>query len=132
MVYSEGIGMHVSTDPAPQTLKFHAAETRQRQHGAGRLKVVVWLAILGSMVFAGVKVIPILFSEYQFQDAMQTAARYASVNRQSPADISANLAKEAQVEDLPVQPDDIHVTSESGNVKISADYAVTVDLRSTG
>jgi hypothetical protein len=123
--------MHVCTCPVLETLKSNAPASRLRhgQRGAGRLKVIVWLAILGSMVFAGVKVIPILFSEYQFQDAMQTTARYASVNRQSPADISATLAKEAQVEDLPVQPEDIHVTSDSGNVKISADYSVTVDLK---
>ena len=59
---------------------------------------------------------------------MRTTARFASANRQSADDIRAALVKEAENEDIPLQPEDIHVKGEAGHVQISADYSVTVDL----
>jgi hypothetical protein len=103
---------------------------RNGQRGAGRLKTLVWLVIFGAFIYASIKVVPVLFSEYQFQDAMQNAARFASVNRmQTLEDIRKGLMQEAQRQDIPINPEDIHITSESGVVTISAEYSVTVDLR---
>jgi hypothetical protein len=99
------------------------------ERGSARLKTVVWIALLGAFIFVCVKVVPVLFSEYQFQDAMQTTARFATINRQSPDEIRKTLIQEAKSKDIPVQPEDIHVTNDAGNVKISADYSVTVDLQ---
>ena len=99
------------------------------ERGAGRLKAIVWLAILGAFVYVCIKVVPILYNEYQFQDAMQNTARFATVNRQSPDDIRKSLVQEAQAKAIPVQPEDIHVTADGGNVKISADYTIIVDLQ---
>src|SRR5579862_2644284 len=102
---------------------------RGGQRGAGRLKAVLWLAIFVSMVYVGIRVVPILYNEYLFQDAMQNTARFASVNRQTVEDIRASLLTEAKSEDIPVRPEDIHVESAAGNVTISATYSVTVDLQ---
>ena len=99
------------------------------ERGAGRLKAIVWTVILAATLYVGVKVVPVLLSEYEFQDSMQTMARYASVNRQSPTDIHDLLLKEAAKDAIPVKPEDIRITNESGNVRISADYSVTVDLQ---
>ena len=98
------------------------------QHGGGRLKTFVWLAIFASMIYVGIMVVPILVDEYQFQDAMTSTARFASANRQTADDIRASLVKEAKSEDIPIMPEDIHVESQSGNVRISVAYSVTVDL----
>jgi predicted membrane protein len=98
------------------------------QRGAGRLKTIIWLAALASTIYVGFMVIPVLMNDYEFQDAMQTVARFASANRQTADDIKAALVKEAKSEDIPLQPEDIHVESQAGNVRISANYSVTVDL----
>lgn len=98
------------------------------ERGAGYFKSVVWLAILACLVYVGIKTVPVLFREYEFQDAMQTAARYGSVNVQTADDIRDALLKQAQDMNLPVKAEDIHVTKETGNVSISAAYSVTVDL----
>ena len=99
------------------------------ERGAGRLKAIFWLAILGTFVYVCIKVVPILYNEYQFQDAMQSTARFATINRQSPDEIRKSLVQEAQAKEIPVKPEDIHVTAEAGNVKISADYTIIVDLQ---
>lgn len=80
------------------------------------------------MVYVGIKVVPILFSEFQFQDAIQNMARFATVNRQSEADIKTSLVKEAEKDAIPVRPEDIAVHAQNGNVQIEAAYSVTVDL----
>jgi len=98
------------------------------QHGGGRLKMILWLAILGSGVYTGIKVIPVLVNNFQFQDAIQSTARLATVNRQSNDDVRAAVIKEAKEQEIPIQPSDIHVKGDNGNVEISADYSVTVDL----
>jgi hypothetical protein len=102
---------------------------RDRQRGEGRLKAIVVLAILAGMIYVGVKVIPILINNYEFQDALESTARLATVNRQSAEDIRAAVLKEAQTEEIPIAVEDIHVKDEGGHVEISADYSVTVDLR---
>ncbi len=71
---------------------------------------------------------PILVNNYQFQDAIQSTARFATVNRQTPEDIRAAVLKEAQNEDIPITAQDIHIKGDAGHVEIAADYSVTVDL----
>jgi hypothetical protein len=98
------------------------------QRGEGKLKAIIWLAILASMLYVGIMVVPLLVNEYEFQDAMTSTARFASANRQTADDIRASLVKEAKSEDIPIKPEDIKVEAQAGNVQISAPYSVTVDL----
>jgi hypothetical protein len=100
-----------------------------RQRGEGRLKVIVTLAILVFMIYAGVLIIPILIDEYEFQDAMTTTARIGAASRQSADDIRKSLAEEAKNDGVPLQPEDIHVQSLGGHVEVSASYSVTVNLQ---
>jgi hypothetical protein len=102
---------------------------RRRQGGNATLKTLIWLVILAAGIYTGIKVVPVLVTEYQFQDFMQTTERFASVNRnQTSADITKTVIDEAQKQNIPLQPGDVHVTAESGNINISADYTVTIDL----
>jgi len=104
----------------------HPASHRER--GASRLKVAVFLAVVVALIYVGVKVIPVLINNYQFQDAIESTARFASVNRQTPEDIRAAVMKEALNEDIPIAAPDIHVKGDAGHVEIAADYSVTVNL----
>jgi hypothetical protein len=102
---------------------------RRGQGGGATLKSLIWLVILVASVYTGIKVVPVLMAEYQLQDFMQTTARFASVNRnQTPADITKSVMDEAQKQNIPLQAEDVHVTADSGNINISADYSVTIDL----
>jgi len=122
------VGWKQSEGPARRPGRAPMAQT-DRQRGEGRLKAIVVLAIFAGMIYVGVKVIPILISNYEFQDAIESTARLATVNRESAEDIRAAILKEAQSEEIPLAAEDIHVKDEGGHVEISADYSVTVDLR---
>jgi hypothetical protein len=99
-----------------------------RQRGSSRLKLVLFLAVVVAMIYVGVKVIPILVNNMQFQDAIESTARFASVNRQTADDIRTAVLKEADNDDIPIAAQDIHVKGEGGHVEIAADYSVTVNL----
>ena len=114
---------------AAQSPRRRSMALRDRQRGAGRLKAVVVLAIFAGMIYVGVKVVPILVNNYEFQDSIENTARFATVNRQSAEEIRTAVLKEAQNEEIPIAVDDIHVKDDGGRVEISADYSVTVDLR---
>ena len=99
-----------------------------RQRGSSRLKLVFFLALVVAMIYVGVKVIPILVNNMQFQDAIESTARFASVNRQTADDIRTAVLKEADNDDIPIAAQDIHVKGDAGRVEIAADYSVTVNL----
>jgi hypothetical protein len=100
----------------------------RRQRGASRLKLTLFVAVAIALLYTGVKVIPILVNDFQFQDAIESTARFASVNRQTVEDIRAAVLKAAQDEDIPIAAQDIHVKGDAGHVEIAADYSVTVNL----
>jgi len=101
---------------------------RNREKGAGGLKAIVWLVILGLAAYVGIKVVPVLFHEYEMTDGMQTIARFGTVNRQTPEQIQEAVLLEAMKDELPVTADEIKVTQVRGNVRISVEFAVIVDL----
>lgn len=101
---------------------------RSSERGSGAVKAIVWTLILASFIYVCVKVTPTLVNEYEFQDAIQTIARFASVSRQTSEQIKTNVLNEAQKNGIPVNAEDIKVEALSGNIKIQADYSVTIDL----
>ena len=100
----------------------------RRQRGASRLKLTMFVAVAVALLYTGVKIIPILVNDFQFQDSIESTARFASVNRQTVEDIRAAVLKAAQDEDIPIAAQDIHVKGDAGHVEIAADYSVTVNL----
>jgi len=70
----------------------------------------------------------VLVDNFQFQDGVQTIARFASATRQTPEQIRAAVLKEAQKDDVPLDEKDIKIEAVSGNVRIHVDYSVIVDL----
>jgi predicted membrane protein len=102
---------------------------RDGERGGGNLKAIVWTMILVAFVYGAVIVLPVLINEYEFQDSLQSIARFASVNRKNNEQVRQAVLEEAQKEDLPVQAEDIKVEGNSGNVHIDVAYSVTVDLK---
>ena len=99
------------------------------QRGAGRLKLIIWLLVLCTFGWVCVKVVPVLFASYQFQDTVLSTARLAAVTRQSDEELKKTIVQAAQDNNLPVTSDEVVVVHRGYSVEISVDYSVTVDLR---
>jgi hypothetical protein len=121
----------VETQSSPPCRDSGHALTPMRlgEKGAGSLKAIIWTVILVILIYVGFQVVPLLVSEYQFQDGIQTIARMASVNRPAVEKIRKSVLEEAQKDELPIASEDIKVESVGGNIRISADYSVVVDLK---
>src|ERR1700733_14466287 len=98
------------------------------QRGGSGVKLFLLLAFLGSMIFAGVKILPIYVNNYQMQDAIESEARFAIGNRLGAKDIRDNVWKKVNEIGIPADQDSLKVTSNPGAVQISLDYSVPVDL----
>ena len=101
---------------------------RDSERGGARLKATLWILALAIFVFVMVKVIPVLVDDFEFQDGVQTIARYATATRQTPEQIRAAILKEAEKDDVPIDAKDVKVQAVGGNVRINVDYSVIVDL----
>lgn len=98
------------------------------ERGEGKLKAVIVTAVLASLVYTGVKVVPPYVSEYQLSDKIQETARFASVTRSGEDKIRETIFKEIQDLDIPATKDDVKVIAAGGKVSITVDYSVPIDL----
>jgi hypothetical protein len=98
------------------------------ESGEGKLKAVIYTAIIVLIIYAGVKFIPAYVSEYELSDKMQEQARYAVVNRYTEEQIRDNIFKVVQDLEIPAKREDIKVVASNAVVKISLSYTVPVDL----
>jgi hypothetical protein len=100
------------------------------ERGGSKLNLLVTLIIFGSMIFAAVKVVPVYFANYQFQDAIESESRFALTGypQKSQNDIREDVWKKAQDLGIPAKKEDIRVTITQGSVAIGLDYTVPIDL----
>jgi hypothetical protein len=110
--------------------------SRRRQngeYGGSKLNFLITLLVLAAIAFAGVKIVPIYFANYQLQDAMQTEARFAlsGYPKKGVDDIRDDIYKKMQELDIPGKKEDVKVTEDAGtgNLDIGLDYTVTIDLK---
>lgn len=101
---------------------------RNPERGGASVKLFLTLLVLGSMIYAGIKIMPAYVDNYQIQDAVESEARFAIGNRLAAKDIRADILKKVKEIGIPATDDDLKVTSNQGSVQITLDYSVPFDL----
>jgi hypothetical protein len=115
LVHSEGQGRR-------------SAAHRRFERGEGKLKALIFTAVLLLGIYSAVKIMPAYIANYQLSDKMQELARFSVVNRYSEEQVRDNVFKVIQDLEIPVKREEIKVTASSAVVRISLDYTVPVDL----
>jgi len=100
------------------------------EHGGSRFKLLVTLAVLGAMAFAAIKIVPVYFAAYEFQDALNSESRFALTGypKRNAEDIRDDVLKKAIDLGIPAKREAIQVNLGNGSVDISMDYVVPIDL----
>jgi len=98
------------------------------QTGSGKLKALVYTAVLIAAVYCAVKVVPAFVAEYQLKDKMSEQAKFAIVNRYTEDQIRDNIFKTIQDLDIPAKREDVKVQNTNHGLEISVNYTVPVDL----
>lgn len=103
---------------------------RIAERGGSKLNLLLTFIILGSMIFAAVKVVPVYFANYQFQDAIESESRFALTGypQKNENDVREDVWKKMQELGIPAKREDIRVSITQGRVEISLDYTVPIDL----
>ena len=101
---------------------------RREERGEGRLKAIVYTAILVIGVFVAFKLVPLYVAQYQLKDKMEEQARFAVVNRYSEDQVRDNIFRVIEDLDIPAKREDIKVASTTHGISISVDYTVPVDF----
>jgi len=98
------------------------------ERGEGKLKALIYTAILIAGVYVAVKVVPAYVAEYQLKDKMGEQARFAVVNRYTEDQIRDNIYKTIQDLDIPAKREDVKVQNTNHGIEITVSYTVPVDL----
>jgi hypothetical protein len=98
----------------------------------GTIKLILTLGLLALGVWVSAELIPPYFSNYEFQDTLDSEARLGTYSTKGDEVIRDEVFRKAQDLELPLSKDDIKVqrigAMGNGSVSISTDYTVHVDL----
>jgi len=100
------------------------------ERGAGRLKAIIFVAVIALFIYSAIKIVPVYVNNYQLADKMEEQARFAIVNRYSEEQVRDNIFKVCQELEIPAKREDIKVVSNNAVVKIALQYTVPVDVLS--
>lgn len=102
--------------------------SNRTQRGEGRLKAIIYIAILAAAVFVAFKTVPLYVAEYQLKDKMSEQARFAVVNHYSEDKVRDIIFQTVQDLDIPAKREDIKLTNTHAGMAISVSYTVPVDF----
>jgi hypothetical protein len=93
------------------------------------IRALFWICVLGGGIYVGWQVFPAYINNYRLQESIDDSARSAAVKQQlTEEDIRRTLYNEAQELEIPLKPEDIKIERVGGDVVISADYTVRIDV----
>ena len=99
------------------------------QRGAGRIGLVIWLAIMGSGVFAAVRCVPVRMAVMQLHDFADEQVKFAAAGRRFD---QAKLLKEIQTKarelELPLGKDSLALDLRQNELVLKMKHKVEVNL----
>ena len=118
--------MKIKVDSSLGTRQRHARKSSE--HGEGHFKLLVVLAIFGTIIYAGFKVVPPYVNNYQLQDTVETESRFFAARQRTEQKVKDTVWAEVQSLSIPMQKDQIKVEILGHTAIVSVDYTVTVNV----
>jgi hypothetical protein len=94
--------------------------------GAANIGCIIWLAVVGILVYVGLKVIPVKIASSAFYDTMQEQAGFGSIKPLHV--IEHDVLMRAQELRLPVTKQNLKVRRSAREITIEAEYEITVEF----
>jgi hypothetical protein len=96
------------------------------------LKLIFGVGVMVAVAFLGIKIVPVFFSNYQFEDFIKEEALHSSYSTRTEDDIRGAVIKHARDYDIPLTPQQVHVSrtgvNGNGSLTIEVEYSVSIDL----
>ncbi len=100
------------------------------QRGDSRITLVLTLVIVAYAIFAATKIIPVRVASYEFADYLREEAQKAAWTRDEKV-LRAHILEKARLLELPVTDKNLKIEFAGGDIRVSADYQIPVDLKLT-
>lgn len=103
-----------------------------RERGAGKLKAIVWTALLVYIAYLLFQAAPPLMDKYELEDTMRTEARFGAVNKKDVDEIRESVWK--KIKDLEmdkkvgIRRDEIRVEYQGRSISIELKYVIKINL----
>jgi hypothetical protein len=95
-------------------------------------KLILGVGVIVMVAFLGIKILPVYFSNYEFEDFIKEEALHSTYSTRSEDDIRDGVIKHAHDYDIDLTAKQVHVsrtgTSGNGSLTIEAEYSVPIDL----
>ena len=95
-------------------------------------KLILGVGVIVLVVFLGLKTVPVFFSNYEFEDFIKEEALHSTYSTRTEDDIRNAVIKHAHDYDIPLTPQQVHVSRTGvngvGSLTIEAEYSVSIDL----
>ena len=96
------------------------------------LKLICGVGVMVVVAFLGIKIVPVYFSNYQFEDFIKEEALHSTYSARSEDDIRNAVIKHAHEYDITLTAAQVHVSrtgvNGNGSLTIEAEYSVPIDL----
>jgi predicted membrane protein len=98
----------------------------------GTFKLILGLGVIIVLIYLGMQMVPVYYSNYEFQDVITREALDSTYKPITEDDIRDQVFKDAQQYDIPINEQDIKVSRSgnlgTGSVSISINYVVHINL----
>jgi hypothetical protein len=103
---------------------------RIHERGEGRIGLLIALALFGSGIFLGIKIIPVRINAYEFRDFIQEECRFAAT-RNHDEEIYKRIFDKAHELRLPLDKKNLTMERTMREMVITAKYEQVIDLKVT-
>jgi hypothetical protein len=98
----------------------------------GTIKLILGFVVMGAVIYGCSVLVPPFFSNYEFEDAIETEARMSTYSTKPEDAIRESVFKKAQDLEIPIAKEQIKVQrfgyQGTGSILIETQYTVHVDL----
>ncbi len=100
-----------------------------KERGMANIRLVLTILFIALMIFAGVKLLPPYFYDYELQQDLESIARLATyAQNRSVGDIKGDVVQKAKEDDVSITPDDVEVQRTASGVNIEVKYSVMISV----
>jgi len=92
------------------------------------LKAILGIAFLVLVVYGGYLLLPTYLAVYEFEDAIKEEAKLNAYGSRNEIEIRDTILRKAHELQIPLTADHVSVRRDSGELVITADYAMHVDF----
>ncbi len=91
-------------------------------------RLITGLAVLGAFVVVMIMLAPVYIDNYRLRSYVRELAASPGSSAQSDDALRSEVVARARQLDLPVAPDDVHVTRQSGKPRLDMAYKVKMEF----